>query len=43
MPSDDHDKLVKLGARWLKRNGFPVVATELKCNGSRGVIVKSGV
>tara|TARA_Y100001001_G_scaffold158908_1_gene179099 strand:+ start:13411 stop:13875 length:465 start_codon:yes stop_codon:yes gene_type:complete len=35
MPSDDHDKLVKLGARWLKRNGFPVVATELKCTGSR--------
>lgn len=35
MPSEYHDKLVSLGARWLKRNGFPVVATELKCSGSR--------
>lgn len=32
---DSHDRLVHLGARWLKRNGFPVVATELKCVGSR--------
>ena len=35
MPSDAHDRLVALGARWLKKNGFSVVATELKCIGSR--------
>lgn len=35
MPSEHHDQLVSLGARWLKRNGFPVIATELKCSGSR--------
>jgi len=35
MASKEHDRLVNLGARWLKRNGFPVIATELKCHGSR--------
>ena len=35
LASECHDNLVRLGARWLKRNGFPVVATELKCSGSR--------
>ncbi len=29
MASPEHDKLVKLAARWLKENGFGVVATEL--------------
>lgn len=35
MPSVEHDRLTALGARWLKRNGFPVVTTELTCHGSR--------
>lgn len=35
MPGTYHGSLVAMGARWLKRNGFPVVATELKCIGSR--------
>lgn len=29
MPSEAHQQLVKLGASWLKRQGFGVVATEL--------------
>lgn len=29
MPSPEHAKLVTLAARWLKKNGFGVVATEL--------------
>ncbi|MBX9870802.1 MAG: hypothetical protein K2X75_02295 [Burkholderiaceae bacterium] len=33
MPSDTHDQLTQLGARWLKRQGFPVVATELRSAG----------
>lgn len=35
MPSEEHNRLTALGARWLKRNGFSVVATELTCFGSR--------
>lgn len=35
MPSEAHNRLTALGARWMRRNGFPVVATELKCIGSR--------
>ncbi|OWJ92312.1 hypothetical protein B6S59_20895 [Pseudomonas sp. A46] len=35
MPSEEHNTLTALGARWLKRNGFAVVATELTCIGSR--------
>lgn len=35
MPSEQHKQLTDLGARWLKRNGFAVVATELTCLGSR--------
>jgi len=35
LPSDEHNRLTDLGARWLKRNGFSVVATELVCFGSR--------
>lgn len=35
MPSDEHNRLTELAARWLKRNGFGVVATELSCHGSR--------
>jgi hypothetical protein len=29
MPSAEHDRLVLIGARWLKKNGFGVVMTEL--------------
>jgi hypothetical protein len=35
MPSAEHDRLTQLAGRWLKRNGFGVVATELTCSGSR--------
>lgn len=35
MPSPKHDQLTGVGARWLKRNGFPVVTTELTCQYSR--------
>lgn len=35
MPSEEHNRLTALAARWLKRNGFGVVATELNCLGSR--------
>lgn len=33
--SEEHKRLTELAARWLKRNGFGVVATELNCQGSR--------
>lgn len=33
--SEEHNRLTGLAARWLKRNGFGVVATELNCHGSR--------
>lgn len=35
MPSGLHDSLSSLGAKWLKRQGFPVVATELVSIGCR--------
>lgn len=35
MPSAQHDFLVALGARWLRKNGFGVVATELDASGCR--------
>lgn len=35
MPSDQHNTLVGLGARWLRKNGFGVVATELDASGCR--------
>jgi hypothetical protein len=35
MTSVEHHELVALGARWLRREGFPVVATELRANGCR--------
>lgn len=35
MPSPEHDNLTMLGAKWLKRQGFPVVATEINAAGSR--------
>jgi hypothetical protein len=35
VPSEEHIRLTDLGAKWLKRNGFSVVATELTCFGSR--------
>lgn len=31
----EHVRLVALGAAWLRRQGFPIVATELRCFGSR--------
>ncbi|MPQ69326.1 hypothetical protein [Pseudomonas sp. MWU12-2323] len=33
--SDEHHRLTKQGASWLRKNGFGVVATELTCFGSR--------
>lgn len=33
--SAEHDKLVSMTARWFKRQGFAVVATELSSHGSR--------
>jgi hypothetical protein len=33
--STEHCRLVDLGARWLKRQGFPLVVTELSCFGNR--------
>jgi hypothetical protein len=35
MPSELHDELAKIGAAWLKRNGFVVVATDLTALGCR--------
>lgn len=35
MPSPDHDLLSSIGAKWLKRHGFPIVATEIIAAGSR--------
>lgn len=35
MASDAHKRLVTLGERWLKREGFSVVATELVTSGTR--------
>ncbi len=35
MPSPQHDALVQLGARWLAKQGFPVVVTEIDALGSR--------
>lgn len=35
MPSEKHSALVRLGARWLAKNGFGVVATELDAAGCR--------
>jgi hypothetical protein len=35
MPSELHDELAKVGATWLKHNGFAVVATDLTALGCR--------
>lgn len=35
MPTELHDELAKIGAAWLKRNGFAVVATDLMALGCR--------
>lgn len=35
MPSLEHNQLVALGAKWLKKQGFAVVATEITASGSR--------
>lgn len=35
MPSLEHDNLIRLGTRWLKKQGFSVVATEISAVGSR--------
>lgn len=35
MPSGHHNVLVALGAKWLRKNGFGVVATELTAHGCR--------
>lgn len=34
-PSHSHAELVNLGARWAKRQGFPVITTEIRAAGSR--------
>lgn len=34
MASHEHDQLVRMGASWLRRKGFGVVATELTCEGA---------
>jgi len=33
--SQEHDNLSSLGVKWFKRQGFPVVATEINAAGSR--------
>ncbi|WP_116892943.1 hypothetical protein [Pseudomonas savastanoi] len=33
--SDEHKRLTTLGASWLRKSGFGVIATELTCFGSR--------
>lgn len=35
MPSDQHNSLVKLGEKWMRRQGFSVTATEITSVGSR--------
>jgi hypothetical protein len=35
VPSPEHDLLSSLGVKWLKRQGFPIVATEINAAGSR--------
>lgn len=35
MPGQKHSDLVRLGAAWLRRNGFAVIATEIDAVGSR--------
>lgn len=35
MPSAAHDLLTSLGAKWLKKQGFAVIATEITASGSR--------
>jgi hypothetical protein len=35
MPSQKHSELVQLGAKWFRRNGFGVIATELRAIGCR--------
>lgn len=35
MPTELHDQLADLGAKWLKRQGFAVVATDLSALGCR--------
>lgn len=35
MPSELHDRLALLGAKWLKRQGFAVIATDLTSLGCR--------
>jgi hypothetical protein len=35
VPSDQHNNLVLLGAKWLRKQGFGVVATELDAAGCR--------
>lgn len=35
MASPEHDSLVRMGAKWLKKQGFSVVATEIQATGCR--------
>lgn len=35
MPSQEHEELTRLGAKWLKKQGFSVIATEITAVGSR--------
>jgi hypothetical protein len=38
MPSDAHELQSKLAARWAKKQGFPIVATNLGARGSREIV-----
>lgn len=35
MPSKEHEELCALGARWCKRNGFSIIATNIQSTGSQ--------
>jgi len=37
MPSKEHEELCQVAAKWLKKNGFPVVATNIKSVGTREI------
>ena len=38
MPSEQHEFQSKLAARWAKKQGFPIVATNLGAVGSREIV-----
>lgn len=38
MPSKEHENLNVISAKWLKKNGFGVVATNIRCSLSREIV-----